>query len=177
MASLVPWIEVTITGFLYLFAIFFLTLRFLRIGNLRFLKKDAELLPYIAILAVFFSYVLGLAAHLVADKLITYLFPYFAFDANANIKIFQAVPEDLQRKFGESYSNLVLFRHLVIASFTIAISMFSWFWGKQPTDLKWRVVIVCLFILDLFLIAYSAHRKDFVKFKEALSETYKLYAP
>jgi hypothetical protein len=176
MSSLIAWIEITITGFLYLAALLLLTLPLFGIENLRSLKRTPQYLPYLAILTILFSYVMGMASHAIVEKIIAHFYPAFAFYPRENITLFQIVPEHLQRTLGDSYSSLMLFRHLTISTCILAFAMLSWFWKKQPWDLRWKAFLVCLFFFDIFLIAYAADRIDFMKFREALFEAYNLYA-
>ena len=122
-----PWLEVTITGFVYLVAILFFLLRLLKVKNLTFLDSLRPYAPYIAVVTLFSSYVCGLVAHLALAKLLALFSPELRYFSPR--KIIQAhlrAPEYLTNSVGVSYTNFVLLRHLAIATWMLGISLSLW---------------------------------------------------
>ena len=72
MGQLIPWLQVTIPGFVYTTAVFFFLLTVYNKSNLDF-NDFKEYLLYIAILIVFISYVVGFAVHLTTEQILFYI--------------------------------------------------------------------------------------------------------
>jgi uncharacterized metal-binding protein len=76
MGALIPWLQVTIAGFMYLCFLFFLILLIAKIDldKIDFISIK-EYFPYMAILIVFLSYVVGYSAHLLSQEVYYYFCP------------------------------------------------------------------------------------------------------
>ena len=169
-----PWIEVTITGFVYVIVIFFLVIRLLNIRTLSFLKGLESYAPYIALVTLFSSYVSGLVAHMAIAKLIACFRPEVRFFTPEKIvQLHEAAPEYLRNSMGLSYGNLVLLRHLAISVFLLGIALFLWLDPRQYQRQKVVLPLTCLFLSAVFTATYLAHRPDFIQLREIM----KLYAP
>jgi hypothetical protein len=66
VVSFTPWLSGTITGFVYLCAVFFLFLSFAH-KDLKFLTKLHPFEHCVAVVVVFFSYVLGMTGQYVCQ--------------------------------------------------------------------------------------------------------------
>jgi heme A synthase len=157
MSSLTPWLDGTIIGFVYLCAAFFLLLSCAKVHDLGFLTKIHSYAPYIAVLILFFSYVVGLAAHFVSQHIwITWFnHPEYAYHAPTQIAMTKDTPPDLLSSLGASYDTFVMFRHLILGFLFLGISLWFWFRKKAMPAVRWSLVVSCL-LLSLFF-AYTYH--------------------
>ena len=77
MSQLVPSIQFTISGFVYLAFLFFTILTLIRKYEINLSKIPREYLPFLAILVVFLSYVLGYTAYLSSQLFIFWIYPSY----------------------------------------------------------------------------------------------------
>jgi len=86
--SLTPWLEITIVGFVYTVSLFLLLLLSIRKYNLNIDSRVRDHLPFIAILIVFTSYVVGQAMHLLMQKGSEMVYRAYEYKADQQIQIF-----------------------------------------------------------------------------------------
>jgi len=168
MVQLIPWLQVTIPGFVYLTAIFFFLLALSGKYDLNF-TGIKEYIPYIAILILFFSYVIGYTIHLTFEKIIFFIYPGLNKPLAYLINIHNRMSKDLYKSYDDSYSNLILFRHLFIATILLGISLFNWFRKGKLQRLKWNSFITCIIFALLFLIAYFVAQESVNKLNNLMS--------
>ena len=174
MISVVPWIEITIVGFAYLAAAFFLFLSAATKYRLDFLKDLHEYIPYIAVGVLFLSYAVGLSAHFLMEKGIIILRPECKYNATSLLLIRQKAPAQILEAFGSSYSNLIMFRHLTIATALLSVTIFIWLSGSVHFSLRWHFCITCLLFSFLFLFAWRIHSADHAQLRDEVIRMYAL---
>jgi hypothetical protein len=118
--NLTPDIYNTIYGFVYLSATFFLILYFAKISDLSFLQQFKSFAPFISIVVLFLSYVVGQIAYIVSEGL------FGTYDAQKEIAIRMQTPEKLQAILSSAYATLVTIRHLIAGSALLGVSIFVW---------------------------------------------------
>ena len=168
MGQLIPWIQVTISGFVYVSAVFFLLLSLAHKYDLSF-KDTRYYLPYIGILLIFLSYVIGYSAHLVFEKILFCLNPEYKLTLSKLLSIRENMSDILYKSYNDSYSNLVMFRHLVIATVFLGFSLYNWFRKSRMQKFKYYALITCFLFTMIFLIAYLMKRDDIISVKNAFN--------
>jgi hypothetical protein len=158
LGQLIPWIQVTIAGFVYIASAFFVILKLVNKKNLQFVHVK-EYLPYLAILVVFLSYAVGYSAHLVSKTCIIDEF-YSEYkltqDKSRKLTELKENREELYQSLNDNYSNLVMFRHLFVATILLGISLFIWFYKHEKRKLKWIALITCIVFAAVFFIAWRS---------------------
>lgn len=176
MSSLIPWLEVTLPGFIYLAALGFLLLSYFKpdcktiINNHYDKFKDS--LPYTAVLVVFASFIVGLTAQFLMSLAISCIWKEYSFDAIANLKLQRDVPESVAHDFGRSWSNLILFRHLVASMLLLGVSLIIRFREKRT---RWKIFFIFVVLCVLLTAAYYVHRADYLRMQDAINA--KKYLP
>jgi len=135
------WIEITIAGAAYLAAITFALLAYFHMQEIPWVDKDT--LPYVSVIAVGISYVLGIGVHRLTQGLGTvlshvwagdpwWLRPVFAsHDGRVNRDIqavfWQRGSDRLHREIDFQYALLALLRSLVLSIPLLALAVAAWF--------------------------------------------------
>ena len=131
MFSMSLWLEVTIAGFVYLAAAFFTILAFAGKDDLGFLNSIREFIPYLALIVLFASYVVGMTAHILMQEVVIWFFPEYGFTAGIQLALQQNTPREILTSLGYSYGAMLLLRHLALASLFLAVSLLIWL-RKKP---------------------------------------------
>lgn len=157
MVSFTPWLSGTITGFVYLCALFFLILPFLKKCDLSFLHKLQSLAPYLAVVVVFFSYAVGLAAHYCFQELqelhnVICNYPE-NYLAQAQIMEQKIVPPGVLSWKFQAYDTMVLFRYLMLGFVLLAISLGNLFRMNRVSSLRWMWVFTSIMLSIVSVIA------------------------
>ena len=168
MGQLIPWLLVTISGFVYVCAIFFFLLALAGKYDLNF-KGIKDYLPYIAILVIFISYVIGYTMHLTFEKILLYILPELKKPASDILDVPQKLSKDMYKTYLDLYSNFVMFRHLVIATSLLGISLYIWFRKSRMQKFKWYSLIICAIFIIFFLVAYLQKRESLIEINQLIS--------
>lgn len=160
MVEITQWIYLIVPGFVYLSALFFITLSFERtnkkdIGRKihEYLCRDNLLYPSIAI--IFLSYVIGLSIHLAFERIISWI---CLTDNNNAITLFKSrdVSVMLLEAKKSSYATLIMIRHLIISTLFLVVSLCIWFksWRR-------RLFLICASIIFeiIFVFAYLLQKE------------------
>jgi hypothetical protein len=179
--QITDWLFVIAPGFIYLCSFFFLFLSFRKKYNLEFIKSSREYFPYIIILLIFFSYIVGMSIHLDSQVIIYFIGDHckncnykFGCEAEKLIRLkinAKNIPDMGNVLIGSSYNVLVMFRHLFISTILLGGSLCYWFHKRKQGWLGWRILIFsCLFAL-MFLFAYCRQKAYHIKLKETFGIT------
>ncbi|MGA3245423.1 MAG: hypothetical protein ABSE41_12460 [Bacteroidota bacterium] len=171
MGSLIPWIEVTIAGFIFVSAAFFAFLRYAQIYSLDYPQKVGALLPYVAIASAFLSYVVGFSAHLVVHGAIGTLWPSTKSTPDQLIALQTQLPEQLRYTFGHTYGNLVMLRLIVIALICLAISLHLWL-PKVSIPRRRPFYVTCWLLAAILSVAYFVQRQLYVEMNNDIRAKY-----
>jgi hypothetical protein len=135
------WIEITLAGAVYAAAICFFFLGVLRVDRLPRLEQLKELLPYIAVIAVGVSYILGIVMHRLVQVVSPMLFHWtvsrfwpsivldrpdgrcFADEA----RIWQSASERVHREIDFQFGLVALFRSLIFSVPMLWMGVMFWF--------------------------------------------------
>lgn len=169
MSSFTPWLSATIFGFVYVTATFFLFLWIAGINDLRLLSDSREFAPYLAILVVSLSYVVGVATHFVSDYIWVNYFRTEDAKSGADLKrIREEKRKDLLEELGRRYDTLVLLRHLFLGFLLLLITISGWLISNHLGPLRYAVgfVCVCLFATLLFFFAWRFQRPSYIDFRD-----------
>jgi len=165
MVYFTPWLSGTISGFVYLCAAFFLILSSAGRYDLKFLKNLGRFAPYIAVVTLFFSYALGLAAHFCCQWIYElgtgWLGSAERFRAAEHIAMQTRTPRDLLLSFYESYDAMALFRYLMVGFFLLAISLWLWLRKAEMRRLSWALFVACIILAFIFGLAWRIQRSRF----------------
>jgi len=151
MVSITDWMYLIIPGFVYLSAFFFTLLLSTRTNKIKINKSVREYLPYIAIIVLFSSYILGLSFNLAFERL------YFWICQNKSpVPTVQnhTISDRNIEQIDQVYAGLVMFRHLIISTIWLGISFFFWLRKNTLSRLKWHVLIFCFLLNVVFVLAY-----------------------
>jgi hypothetical protein len=168
------WIELTIPGFLYLLTGFFLFLLCFNINDLKFLQNTRDYLPYISIIIIVLSSIVGHTAYKVLQHLIYFVRPKFKYNATNNVKLIRKVPEIFQTPLSESYIVFVFFRHLIIGTFSVGCVLVIWLGCSNNTQYQYPIILICVIFIFLFILSYIFQRKTHKAFKEAIEKEFAL---
>lgn len=178
-------IEKTIVGSFYLFGIYIfliLALKSVKICSLQNeLKKTIEpdYLPYISIIIIALSYILGT----IADKVL-YFFLLFSLKILKKFKLFnrltalgeknnlakyveflQKASDELIREYTTLTGQSIIFRVLAFAVLFLGGSMIFWFYRINETGYIIITIIGTIVIFSIFIITYILHRREFQRFR------------
>jgi len=168
MGELIPWIQVTISGFVYLTAGFFILLSIFKKYDFTFINIK-DYLPYLAILTVFLSYAVGYAAHLAIQPVVYLIRPEFAPTGEKMMTLLSLTEKsnEVYKSINDTYSNLVMFRHLFIATILLGISLCIWLWKNNNKYYRWKFLITCFLFAVLFFIAWRMLSHSVAELKAA----------
>ena len=166
------WAKNTVVGFIYTISGIFFIFCIYGIYNLSWLENLKNYFPYIFILAVVFCSIIGYSSQIILQYIIVLFKPKFKYDP----KIEKATIENLQderlyKKYQFLYIVLVLFRHLIIGTFLLGVSIFLWLFLSGSYELMWAVNVVFPILFITFIITYRLHRKTFIVFRDCYFKT------
>jgi hypothetical protein len=163
------WFEITVAGFPFLAAAYFLFLCIFGIYDLRCINPPPEYLPYIGVLVTVLSYVFGLSAHLILQRAYS-IVTKREYDAKKDWNFMKNAADLAYRHHAFMYSTLILFRLLAIGTISLGITLTVWIRSTECSE-KWSAVALsCLLLTLLFVIAYFSHRKNYIAFRDAGTE-------
>ena len=165
--SKTPWLEITITGFVYIVALFFFL--FLLSGKPDFVFPTfaSEYLAVLGILTLFFSYVIGLAMHVILQRAIELVKPSYKFDAVNQVQLDLTLPETLRASLNGSYNSLIMFRHLFVATFVMTVLLLFWFWRDQFELLKLELALASFLLTIIWVFAWRIQAHFFAQIRNA----------
>ena len=170
------WTELTICGFIYLLALFFLFLWILGVTNFKFFIQLKDYLVYLSIGAVAFSYILGIITHRILVifrdylKLIWWkikneqeLIDKYKNSNSYNpkvIKIYQLGNERFNRDLDIQHVLLVMSRSLMIGFIILGITFWLWL-HISIYEIKYPWLFPSFFIIlgVLFFIIWKKQKR------------------
>jgi hypothetical protein len=171
MTSIIPFLWAVVFGFVYLLSIMFFVLFILKIQSIKMSKGVEKLAPYIAVIVIFSSSIIGFAAQTIIGKFIGFLFPSKVLSINKEMSIIQTVPETLRILSNNTYSALQLVRHLFIATFLLGVSIRKWI-PKENIRYKKFIPIICWAFSMIFLVTYLFIREDLTRIDQAINSVF-----
>jgi len=169
MEFLLRTFDDSITGFIYLAALFFFLLRKIEIKNLDSVKKSKEDMLYIAIMVVLFSQVIGFAAQFMLNHFIN----LFKCSLKSNVISIMNPPkidENIIKQRDNIYASLNFYRHLLISSSLLEISLYKWLKYKDIERKKINLIIrFSIFIFVFLSICYLFIRYDLQTLNDAIN--------
>lgn len=188
--SLWMWIEISISGFFYLLALFFIILKVLGVKDLVFLSIIKDYAALLSVGIAIASYLLGILAHRLLSIIRPFTFIKHLFkrkqvqDERPNwkqycanlVKVWQYGSERLHRELDSQYSLNSLMRLLVIGIPLSGLSIALWIWETSLQQFA-LLILMLSFVLGLaFYLAYRIQRKYFEEIVQAISDEMKLIA-
>lgn len=165
MGQLIPSIQVTLFGFVYVTALIFFFLSLANKHDLIF-KETRAYFPFIAIIILFASFVVGYTAYVSSEKIIFMIYPGLKYGATEAIHMRKNISEDLYKTFMDRYTYMIMFRHLFIATFFFLMpSLYVWFRKSRLPKFKLYSVLLCIAFSIFLLIAYIMARESLIEFK------------
>jgi len=161
------WIQNTVAGFLYTIAGLFFFLCLYGINDLMFLDNLKDYLAFIIIGVIAFSSIVGFSAQKILEHIIYLIKPKFKYNADEEIKLIN-YSESLQKRHHNLYAVLVLYRHLILGSIIIWISLLCWLNSSGNVEYWYPVSLISIFLIAIFIITYFLHRKSFIAFKKVI---------
>jgi hypothetical protein len=176
------WAEVTISGFLMFFALFFLTLKWLGIHDFSFFSgiKDYMTLLSIGVLAV--SYVIGILVHrlifIMAPPIFRFLRRQFRLNRNPQateseflsrssmVVVWQYGSERLQQELDYQFNFLTLFTSMTCVLPVLGISAALWLVDTAAYRLAGPVLILGILFGIGFFVAYSYQSRRYRQLQE-----------
>lgn len=168
------WIELTIPGFLYLLTGFFIFLIYYNINDLKFLQNAKDYLPYISIIIIVLSSVVGHTAYKVLEHLIYLLRPKFKFNVTYDFNLSIKVPEKLKNRMAEYYVVLVFFRHLIVGTFSFGCALVIWLGCTNNSQYQYPIILISVVFIFFFVLSYVLHRNRFKAIKVSIDKEYGL---
>jgi hypothetical protein len=174
LGSFTHWIEISISGFFYLLALFFITLKVLDFEDLTLLHDVGDFLTLISIGIGFASYVLGILAHRLLS--IVLFKPYYFIkskirkkptrdnkdekarhDANL-VRAWQYGSARVHNELDAQFSLTSLFRSLMAGVPLSGISISVWMWGTNAQH-HVALILTLSFLLGIaFYFVYKIQR-------------------
>jgi hypothetical protein len=165
------WIEITIAGAVYVAAICFAWLGWLRAKDLLAVVGDKDLLPYLSAMAVAVSYVVGMLTHrltaIVGRPVLKHLervatIPRL-FDPTPRevhfadmVSVWQRGSARLHRELDFQFALVALLRSLLFSVPTLTISVIFWLARTQQAG-QWSAASGAVVLWSMVLVAY--HRQ------------------
>jgi hypothetical protein len=168
MVSITPWLEITIAGAVYVAAACILFLSFADKRNFTLTDNTRPLIPYIAVMMLFFSYVVGLSIHYLTVYVLVSCHPEFGFDAARQLGPYDKDMLERLAKLGSAYGTMVMFRLLFPGFFFLAISVLVWYWTHSNRRLRWSAVSICLAFSLFFLCTWLVHKDIYIQVRDAV---------
>ncbi len=172
MTILTPWLEITIPGSIYFITSILIILSIAGKRDFSFISKVTEssyLFP-LSIILIFISYVIGLSAYVITEQILSWLYPSTKYLPKELLEI-KNFSKDVYESLTYTYSNLVMFRHLVISTFVLSFSFFFWSRNTLLSRRKrWTISLSGLFFSLIFLWAYCSQREFLIVLKKTLTQ-------
>ena len=145
--NVLNYIYLILPGFVYLIAIFVLLQAYTDNYLYNLLNKNKNLLPYIGILLVVFSFAAGYIIHL-AFEFFIHLFHHQFYEEAKKIS---NVPERESRKIWiDTYAILVTIRHLFLSTLVLGISIWVWLRKNKKIECKFPLALRLKFPFLIF---------------------------
>jgi len=141
--------NLTLPGFLYLLGVLFLIQARTTIKIDKIIEKEnKELYPYIIILIIVLSFIIGLIAHLAEKE----IFSFFKLNNAINNKLKCSNDQEYSDNV---YGVQILIRHLIFSISFLVFSIAIYFKkeGKKITQ-KWFFIIMYLILFSVLTLAY-----------------------
>jgi len=123
-------ISYLIPGLIYLTAVFFLFLFFLKKYDLFFFKSLLDYAPYIAIILLFLSYIVGDFCQIFLDRIVNLIND----NSDIRLKMIKYARDHKSISIEQSYESitytfnkLVMIRHFIVSIFFLDVCLFLWF--------------------------------------------------
>lgn len=175
MTSFTPWLNGTIAGFVYLCALIFIIMSCLKRYDLGFLEELRQFAPYVAVVVLFFSYVLGYAAQVCSQHIYINWLCHHEFDYSAAKQIAEQnrTPPDLVLASKNSYDIMVLFRLLTFAFLILAIALWTWLRkrGSSPR-VGWTLGVTCLLLCMVCGYVWHIQKGSLLELLDGITRTY-----
>ena len=153
-----------IPGFVYLLAFFFYFLTITGKYDFEFFKGIREYLPYIAIIIVFTSYIIGHSFNLALERIV-----FWASEEMYSQRLLLFEGNELNNNqieiISETYSGLVMFRHLIISIAVFGIIFLVWMNRSSWKKFRCHIVFIIIILEILFILAYCAAREMLIGMK------------
>ena len=155
MVSLTPWIETIIFGFIDVITIFFFYLLMARIKKLDFLQNiDKNVLPYVSIVLIFTSFVIGSSTELIGEKIVSSAFKEYEYSALREIAIKDNAPASEYESYGATHGKLIFYRHLFFSFFFLTIVLSFWLHYSHYNKYILPTISLLFFTVLLFCISW-----------------------
>ena len=161
------WLEITIAGFVYLSAGFFLVLYIAGVHDLSFVGAVESSLPYLSVAIIALSYACGYAIDVISHPGIAFLKRAVQSEVGEEVLLMRNEPLAVLSRKKAAYSTLLLFRHLTAGSILLTISLGCWL-RDANLNLRWTLVVICF--AALFALAYRVQREYYVKLEKAIDK-------
>ena len=175
------WAEITISGFFYLAAIFFLVLGFAGVKEPGFFLQIKDYSSFIIFIAVIVSYVIGILALRIIQMVFSGPIQFIARKlkiknlliagdrendgAAVEAIIFQFGSERLHQELDYQYNHLVLFASLVVSFPLLAVGLAFWLTVLGFGTWALPTLIIGVLFGFLFFIMANRQRKRFFGFR------------
>jgi hypothetical protein len=169
VSQFIPWIQGAIPGFVYVSAFFFVIQFFAGKKNLKYDGVVSGYLPYIAIIVVFFSYVVGLSSYLISEKIIYCIYDKYTPHITKLIELQKNIPEKVYLSYRNTYEDLIMLRHLSASTLILGISLYNWFRKSEYPKFKWLSLNTCILFTAFFVLAYCAQRELLIELRTSIS--------
>lgn len=166
MVTITTWMYLIIPGFVYLSASFFIFLYFAKIYEIKINTGIKEYLPYIAILLIFISYVIGHCFNLALERILFWICPNIK---NAAITLYENkhITNHQIESIKDGYASLVMIRHLIISTIALGISFIIWIRKTALSKFKSFAIFTVILLEAIFILAYLGEREIFNNLKNA----------
>jgi hypothetical protein len=179
MGSITLWIEITISGFFYMLALFFIALRIFGIRDFNFIAEVKDFVTWISVGIAIASYVSGVLAlkllptawrkivsiirHILRRKQLSDVKTDTTRHYANLVKVWQYGSERLNKELDFQFSLRILFGLLAVGIPLSGISFLVWSWDTIVQDFATSVLILSLF---LGVTSYTAYRRQRAHHKE-----------
>jgi predicted tellurium resistance membrane protein TerC len=155
-------------GFLYLSVAFIIIQHLSDNYLLNLIKDNKEYFPYISILTIAISYVIGLSMYLASEQFIFWIIPKFkkkgiSFGNNSKEK---------QISYQKNRETFIMIRHLIFSIFLLGISLLLWSNDSEKPELQrflFYTFIICMIFSAILIIAYIFQRNIMIEFDKEFS--------
>ena len=167
------WLEITIAGFPYALALFFLVLRYYGVSDVEKVLPSKEYLPFIAVVILAISYVLGILAHRLLQivirpmmRLVRYCFRRGTRHdgstpddtTNYMVRVWQRGSERLNRELDFQFSLCALLQSLVVSVPLLGLSFSLWSCRSQ-NKFTWGILVLSIAFSGLCILVYKHQQR------------------
>ena len=183
MSNLNLWIEITISGFFYFLATFFLFLSLTGIFDLTFINALKDYVTALSVAIVIISYIFGSLAQKIIPLVfrlplrmvrrlfrITSTIPYNESESMYSASIAfvrQYGTERLNREIDIQFSALMMFSLLSVGFPLLGLSAFVWLNNTSQKHLSVPILITCIIVGAFCFFTYIRHRREYGNFVRA----------